>query len=133
MKDRAGTFSHVLVFAKDLEKLVAFYRDAFAMTRRDTSDPGYVEMTVGGAVALTIHALPPDIARSITVSTPPAWRDESALKICFATTDLAAGRQRIVDLGGQAKEIWSWDGRSLCECTDPEGNVIQLFEPTTSE
>lgn len=57
------------------------------------------------------------------------WRDESAMKICFDTDDLDAQRQAILDHGGQAKSPWDWAGIRFCECTDPEGNVVQIFSP----
>jgi predicted enzyme related to lactoylglutathione lyase len=116
-----------MLFATDLDRLARFYADAFGLSRRNTADAGYAEMVDGDAVVLTLHALPPHIAAEVHVSSPPAWRDECAIKVCFATDDVAASRQLIVDHGGQAKDPWSWEGSLFCECTDPEGNVIQVF------
>ena len=41
--------------------------------------------------------------------------------------DLLAQRQAILDHGGQARDPWAWEGTDFCECTDPDGNVVQVF------
>lgn len=123
----AGRLFHVMVFVKDLERMVEFYGKVFALGRRNTSDAGYVEMVAGEEVVVALHSLPADIASQITIESPPAWRDESATKMCFDAADLGAQRQAILDHGGQAKDPWAWEQTHFCECTDPEGNVIQIF------
>jgi hypothetical protein len=39
-----------------------------------------------------------------------------------------AGSAGGLEHGGLAKDPWHWEGTTLCECTDPEGNVVQIFE-----
>jgi predicted enzyme related to lactoylglutathione lyase len=121
--------AHAFVFAVDVERMVAFYAGAFGMRRDPSSDAGFVIMrAVAGGADLAVHGLPPHIAAQLEITSPPQWRDESAYKICFETDDLVAQRRAIVQHGGQAREPWSWEGTSFCECSDPEGNVVQIFQ-----
>ena len=121
--------THAFVFACDLERVAAFYAGAFGMMRDDTPDAGFVMMRGNGGAHLAIHALPPAIAAGIDVQSPPRWRDDTAYKICFETDDLGAQRAAVLAHGGLAKEPWSWASTTFCECTDPEGNVVQIYQP----
>ena len=120
--------AHVFVFTSDLERMATFYAGAMGLTRENSSDPGFVIMRgpTGGDVAL--HQVPAQILAQIDLQTPARWRDDTALKMTFETDDLDGQRQAILDHGGQAKEPWSWEGKRFCECSDPEGNVVQIFE-----
>ncbi len=119
--------THAFVFARDLERVVAFYVGAFGMRCERSSDAGFVMMRGSSGADLAIHALPPHVASQISIEDPPRWRDETAYKICFETDDLPAQRGAILAHGGQAKAPWAWEGTQFCECTDPEGNVVQIF------
>ena len=119
--------THAFVFASDLERVAAFYAGAFGMRRESSADAGLVMMRAASGADVAIHSLPPHIAAQISIDEPPRWRDDTAYKICFETDDLAGQRAAILAHGGQAKEPWSWKGTAFCECTDPEGNVVQIF------
>ena len=119
--------AHGFVFVVDFERVVAFYEGAFGMRREPSSDDGFVIMRGRGDAGVAIHRVPPHIASQMPVASPPRWRDDTAYKLCFETDDLAAQRAAILAHGGQAKEPWSWEGTDFCECTDPEGNVVQIF------
>ena len=119
----------MLLFAKDLPTLVDFYAAAFGLTPVASSDAGYVALTDGQDTMLAVHAIPADIADTIVIGSPPGFRDDVAIKPCFVTDDLGAARRAIVDHGGQAKEPWAWEGTLYCECSDPEGNVLQVLQP----
>ena len=119
--------AHVFVFTSDLERMAAFYAGALGLRREDGADAGFVIMRAASGADVALHQIPPHIAETITIASPPEWREDTALKFCFETDDLAALRAAIVAHGGQAKEPWSWGGTEFCECTDPEGNVLQIF------
>lgn len=121
--------AHTFLFVCDLERMIAFYVDALGFTREDTADAGFVMLRGTGGGDLALHRVPDHVAAAIGLTSPAAWRDDSAMKLCFATDDLDAARRSILDHGGQAKSPWSWEGRAYCECADPEGNVVQLFAP----
>lgn len=110
--------------------MAAFYAAAFGLRREDSADAGFVMMRGTTGSDLALHQVPDRIAAKITIESPPVWRDDTAIKICFETDDSTAFwelRQAILDHGGRAKEPWSWEGTDFCECTDPEGNVVQIF------
>ena len=124
----APRLAHAFVFTSDLERMAAFYGGALGLRRENTSDAGFVMMRAATGADVALHQLSAKIAASFTIGSPPQWRDDTALKICFETGDLAGQRRAILDHGGQAKDPWSWEGTDFCECTDPEGNVIQIFQ-----
>ena len=121
--------AHVMLFVKDVDRMVEFYATVFGWARRETSDPGYVEMVSGTEVMLALHLLPEEIARRVEISTPPAWRGDSAIKICVEVEHMDARRTLLLAHGGQAKDPWSWERTQFCECADPEGNVLQILRP----
>jgi predicted enzyme related to lactoylglutathione lyase len=120
--------AHAFVFTCDIEGMAAFYAGAFGMRRENSATADFVMMRAPVGADLAIHQIPPHIAAQITISSPPRWREDTAYKICFETDDLVAQRQAILDHGGQAKDPWAWEGTRFCECTDPEGNVVQIFQ-----
>lgn len=122
--------AHVFVFTSDLERMAAFYAGAMGLTREDSSDAGFVVMRASSGADVALHQVPPHILEQIDLQSPARWRDDTALKMSFQTDDLDAQRQAILDHGGQAKQPWSWENTRFCECTDPEGNVVQIFQRT---
>jgi predicted enzyme related to lactoylglutathione lyase len=124
--------AHVFVFTSNLERMAGFYAAALGLRREDSADAGFVIMRANRGADVALHRLPPHIAATIAIDSPPAWREETALKICFATDDVVAQRGSIVAHGGQAKAPWSSSSTDFCECADPEGNVIQIFQRGTS-
>lgn len=120
--------AHVFVFTSDLERMAAFYAAAMGLTRQNSSAAGFVIMRASTGADVALHQVPPHILAQIDVQSPPRWRDDTALKMSFETDDLDAQRQAIVDHGGLAKDPWSWENTRFCECTDPEGNVVQIFQ-----
>lgn len=124
--------AHTFVFVCDLERMIDFYVRALDFTREDTADAGFVMLRGAAGGDLALHRVPEHVAEAIALTSPAAWREESAMKLSFATDDLAGQRQCILDHGGQAKAPWSWDGREYCECADPEGNVVQLIADARS-
>ncbi|MBC8066914.1 MAG: VOC family protein [Deltaproteobacteria bacterium] len=122
--------AHVFVFTAELERMAAFYAGAMGLTREDSSDAGFVVMRASSGADVALHQVPPHILEQIDLQSPARWRDDTALKMSFQTDDLDAQRQAILDHGGQAKQPWSWENTRFCECTDPEGNVVQIFQRT---
>lgn len=70
--------SHAFVFAVDVERVVAFYEGTFEMRRKPTPDSGFVFIRArAGGADNAVHGLPPHIALSIGIATPPQWRNET--------------------------------------------------------
>lgn len=120
--------SHALVFVRDLDPMAAFYASVFGLEHApsdagDATDGTALLRGAGGA-ELLLHRVPPHVIGEI--KQPADWREDTAIKLCFAVDDLDATRQALLSAGGQAKEPWAWRGADYCDCCDPEGNVIQL-------
>lgn len=107
--------------------MVAFYESTFELVSEPSSEPIFIVLKSSAGAGIALHALPPHIADCIELTNPPEWREHTAFKVCFEVSDLDAHRRRILAHGGQAKEPWEWERTRFCECTDPEGNVIQIF------
>ncbi len=119
----AGLF----LYAKDLDRLAAFYEKVLGMTRGHTSDELVVLESPG--IQLVVHAIPPPIAASIAIEVPPRRRENSAMKFSFTVPDLAASKANASRLGGVVfPEEWAGSGFRVRNACDPEGNVFQVRE-----
>jgi len=118
----------VLIYAKNLDLLAQFYAQILGMRELHRRDE--IVVLQSAHLQLLIHAIPAPIAEHVHVSTPPAKRDNVALKF-FATVDsMAAARALAVQLGGQVfDDEWQGPGFVACNAMDCEGNVFQLRAP----
>lgn len=120
---RAGLF----IYAKDLSRLAKFYESFLGMTRTHAT-PDLVVLR-SPDIQLTLHAMPPAIAASVTISDPPAKRDNTALKFFFTVPSLAQAQDLAPSLGGDIlPERWQGPGFTVCNAVDPEGNIFQVRE-----
>lgn len=117
--------ARLLIFTADLPRALAFYRDGLGLTVVADREPGFVVLGTTDGAELALHAIPREVAGD--VASPPCWREDTALKPCFAVDDLATACQLVRDHGGQTRAPWSWAGTDFCECADVDGNVLQLF------
>ena len=121
---RAGVF----VYAKDLERVAAFYERLLGLRRLHARDE--IIVLDGPDLQLLVHAIPAEYARDITIATPPVRRTNSAMKF-FATVPSLADAAGVAAAAGGAvfDERWAGRGFVACNAMDPEGNVFQLREP----
>jgi predicted enzyme related to lactoylglutathione lyase len=119
----AGLF----IYAKDLERLSAFYQALLGLSEIHVRDDVAV-LDVPG-LQLVIHAIPKHIADTFEISTPPERREEAALKFFFTVSALDAAAVLAAAHGGAVLDD-HWEGRGFraCNAVDPEGNVFQLRE-----
>ncbi|MCR6702928.1 MAG: VOC family protein [Dokdonella sp.] len=117
----------MFVYAKDPQRLAAFYASLLGLRRVH----GDAELAVldGTSIQLIVHAIPPAIAASIRITSPPKRREDTALKFFFTVPSLADARERAAALGGEVlAEVWNGPGFRVCNAVDPEGNVFQVRE-----
>jgi len=120
---RAGLF----LYAKDMQRLAAFYEAVLGMRRVQPSEDLIVLDSQD--VQLIVHAIPSAIAESIIISTPPERRENSAMKFFFTVPSIAAAETIASNLGGIVfPEQWSGPGFNVRNACDPEGNVFQVRE-----
>jgi catechol 2,3-dioxygenase-like lactoylglutathione lyase family enzyme len=123
-----------ILFAKDIKRMAEFYHEALGLPLlSDPNDSGWVDLDVGGA-RLSLHAIPPRIARTISVTTPPRAREETPFKLVFEVEDVAQTRRQLSQRGATMFEPRpSASGpMGTCEGLDPEGNVFQLVGQSRS-
>lgn len=114
---------HVVVRARDLERMVAFYRDAVGcIEERRVEKLGLVQMRAGRSMIDLIASRGPETAGNM---------DHLCLRI--EPFDAAAIRARFAQFGVEIGEVVSrygaeGDGPSVY-LNDPEGNVIELKGP----
>lgn len=120
---RAGLF----IYAKDLPRLARFYESFLGMARTHAT-PDLVVLR-SPDIQLTLHAIPSAIAAAITLSDPPAHRDNVALKFFFTIPSIAQAHTLAPSLGGDVLPgRWQGPGFTACNAVDPEGNIFQVRE-----
>lgn len=119
-----------VVFAKNVERLTAFYRDAMSLAVTH-EEPGLAVLE-GNGVQLVLHAIPSHIADTFEIADPPVAREDTAIKLFFRVADFDAARTAAVAHGGRfdpPEREWGARGFRACEGVDPEGNVVQIRTP----
>jgi predicted enzyme related to lactoylglutathione lyase len=122
---RAGA----VLYAKDVERLVAFYSRVASLTLRHSEEDHAV--VDSPAFQLVILQIPRDIAQSITIAQPPVRRERTPIKLVFFVENIEQARSAAAALGGglnAADREWDYQGHKVCDGFDPEGNVFQLRE-----
>lgn len=118
-----------VLFAKDLPKIAKFYEELLHMSvvvaERDHIVLESAEFQLVG------HAIPKQIAESISITSPPELRTDVPTKLFFPVASLAEARAKAPSLGGAlypTNKEWGARGFRACDGYDPEGNVVQFRE-----
>lgn len=117
----------VVLFARDVDMLAAFYRGVLDFAEVAHGDDHVVLRRAD--IELTVHAIPCSMASLGGRPSPPARRESAALKPVFVVADLALVRSRTASFGGEMdapERDWWWQGARVVDGVDPEGNVFQL-------
>jgi predicted enzyme related to lactoylglutathione lyase len=116
--------SGAVLYAKNPKILAEFYERVTGMPiRRTAADHIVLE---SGSFQLVVLQIPEHIAKSITIESPPVQREQTAIKLVFFVDDLAHAREAAGGaLNGPERE-WKFDGATVCDGYDPEGNNFQL-------
>lgn len=100
----------MIVYAKDLDRLVRFYCGLFDLevVESEVNDFAYLE---GRDIALSIVQVPSEISKSIHVSEPPDRRGDTPVKHALPIPSIAKVRSLANDFGGLVCEKaseWMW-------------------------
>jgi catechol 2,3-dioxygenase-like lactoylglutathione lyase family enzyme len=118
-----------MIFVADLPRMTAFYRDGLGLIADlETASDRWIELDAGGC-QLALHAIPEEIARDLTLTTPPQPREDTPIKLLFETADLMQARAHLRACGATMGEPSPWGS---CDGLDPEGNVFQIRTATPS-
>jgi len=120
------------IYVSNLESTSAFYEASFAF-EVVAEELGDFRVLDSPEWTLSLVQIPEEIAATITLSDPPARREETPIKLSFLVPRIDSARTTITDLGGQVDEVeWEFRGFRHCDFLDPEGNVGQLRQRDTS-
>ncbi len=87
--------SRTMIFAKDMQRMTAFYRDGIGLRLlEEKSQEGWAELEAG-AVMLVLHGIPAEIAKDIHVTSPPKRRGSDAHQARISNPGRRAGARPI--------------------------------------
>ena len=119
--------SGLVIYAKAYKKLADFYSAMLPLNVVEQDDE-FVLMA-SDSVELVILQAPTSITKTITMSNPPAPRENVAIKPVFFIDSIQAAREFVHDYGGfvnHPNKEWMFRGYRVCDGYDPEGNIFQL-------
>jgi predicted enzyme related to lactoylglutathione lyase len=122
-----------VVYAKDLRRVADFYEGVTGLSI--TSESEEVVTLGSGTFELAVVKIRQAIAVRIEITTPPVRREDTPVKIGFPVKDIGAARDAAARLGGvvdAADHEWSHAGWTRCDGHDPEGNVFQVRQKSSS-
>jgi predicted enzyme related to lactoylglutathione lyase len=118
----------LVIFAVNVNALASFYEAVLGVS--PTPKPGDTKKDIrlgGKGIELLIHSIPPKIAKTIVIKSPPAARDIAAMKPVFDVKSLSKAEEQVTLQGGVVTKVtFTLDGLTRRDVLDPEGNVIQL-------
>jgi len=120
-----------VLFTVNVARVAAFYEHVIGMQVRKSA-AGHVSLKKSRFL-LTVHAIPDQYAKQIIVTTPPAVRETSAIKLSFRVAGITEAREMAARCGGcvyPADREWRDGQKTLCDGCDPDGNVFQVFTVT---
>ena len=116
-----------VIYAKNLAAVAAFYERTLQLDKVE-AESGHI-LLARGSIEVVVVQVPEEIAASFGVSSPPALRTETPLKMSFLVEDLERAREAARATGGALRaesSAWSWRGCRHLDGNDPEGNVVQF-------
>jgi hypothetical protein len=117
--------SSLVVFSVDVHRLAMFYE--VVLGAKPLVEPSGDIRLINERDEVLIHSIPKKIAKDIAITSPPAPRDNSALKPVFDVVSLESALGSVEATGGVVTSRgFSLDGLTRRDVLDPDGNVIQL-------
>jgi predicted enzyme related to lactoylglutathione lyase len=117
----------VLIYAVQLAAVSAFYEQVLG-ARVVHADSEHRVLQSPDA-QLIIHAIPAQIAETISITVPPEPREEQAIKPFFCVESLSEAARMAQACGGSVcGPVWPGPGMQVRNLCDPEGNIIHLRE-----
>jgi hypothetical protein len=112
-----------------MKPLAQFYKQVVGLpVAKTASDHVVLEI---GTFRLTVHQIPEKYAKNIAITSPPAVRENGSTKLAFRVESIARSRKTAAEMGGLVygpEREWIYDGETLCDGYDPDGNVFQLIQ-----
>ena len=121
-----------VLFARDVQKVSAFYSKALGMTRV-SGDESHVILNCGG-FELVVHQIPRHIADEPAIESPPERRVWAAIRLSLPVSRIEDCRRLARMHGGELDDAppeWADSTANVFLGYDPEGNVFKVSERAT--
>ena len=118
-----------VLFAKNLDQVATFYSLVLGLT--EASRDGDHILLESSGFQLVVHRILGGHTEAAEITVPPARRRTAAFKPVFFVPSISRLRVVAEANGGfmePADREWSFNGVTVCDGLDPEGNVIQFRE-----
>jgi catechol 2,3-dioxygenase-like lactoylglutathione lyase family enzyme len=118
-----------VLFAKNLDRIATFYSVVLGLTEAHRADDHILLESPG--FQLVVHRITDGGSAAGDPTAPPARRATAAFKPVFFVPSISRLRRVAETHGGVMEPVeqeWSFDGLTVCDGLDPEGNVIQFRE-----
>ncbi len=116
----------LILFAKDMPRMHAFYRDVIGLTPVDEIEPlEWVQFDCEGTF-FALHAMSAEAAARVTIDDPPRVRTDTPMKFAFHADDVDATARQLRERGAAMRDVRRFGTVVLCDGVDPEGNLFQL-------
>jgi len=117
-----------VIFAVNVKNVANFYESILGLSR--SAKPGDSKQDIrlcSDQDEILIHSIPTHIAKTISLTSPPVPRDETAMKPVFEVESLPSALAQVPLLGGVVTDrTYTSDGVTRQDIIDPEGNVVQI-------
>lgn len=116
-----------VLFAKNLDRVATFYSVVLGLTEA-TRDDDHILLESPG-FQLVVHRMVGGGSAAGETTAPPTRRAAAAFKPVFFVPSISRLREVAERYGGvmeTAEQEWSFNGVTVCDGLDPEGNVIQF-------
>jgi catechol 2,3-dioxygenase-like lactoylglutathione lyase family enzyme len=123
--------AELVIYLQRLELMRAFYVACLGLVVVEQDDTTAMLRSDGWTLHLV--TVRPAVAATIELSDPPHRRAATPLKPVFEVAGIEPLRERIGELGGRLdppERGRSFGGALRLDSVDPEGNVIQLLQPS---
>jgi predicted enzyme related to lactoylglutathione lyase len=104
--------SRVILFTRDVAALGAFYEQVLGLALVPGADDQWREYAAGGC--------------RIALHKGKSPSGDRGVKLVFGVADVAAARQHLIARGAKLGPIKAFGKLQLCDGKDPDGNVYQL-------
>lgn len=117
-----------MIFAVGVKKVAAFYQAVLGVSPCPNPGDNKKDLRLcKEGQEILIHSIPNQIAKTISIQSPPIPREDSAMKPVFDVESLTESLAQVPIKGGVVtKMTFTLDGITRQDVLDPEGNVIQL-------
>ena len=118
-----------MLFANNLDRVATFYSSVLGLTEAGRDNDHILLESPG--FQLVVHRMPGGHSAHGDATVPPTRRAAAAFKPVFFVPSISSLRRVVEQKGGMMEPSdreWSFNGVTVCDGLDPEGNVIQFRE-----